>query len=561
MVQKGQEKQFVFVGGPALTTKGDGIRSKLIQDGIREKKLQRRRIAVAEMNKLIKERTYPECICRLETNPLMRSRSIKAWEPSIEGPVADLLHCSFCSKYIRSRGPLLTGGSVQDIGSGHFDPMIPINGRISQLRVREILSFATLHIFPNLRPLATAELYQAWVFPFDDELRLYAFLWSSKYQENVLRLTYSAPEDPAGMKEQHSLKGLTLGALHQEINTYTGQKQIDSIIMCMLVLALNETAGERIYRDQSPFAPTFTGLHGLEIYGSRDPNPHHWKVMHELLGKYGGLESLRIFGLAWQVSLADLTNAVHTLRKPLYPLVDVYGQLLELDPPLVLFAPFGGGFSSTDGKLQTPGSGFKELLSLDPPVYKQIVTVLSNVGELSHVIHYMSMQPCGPRLLDLLADSRDLVHHRLFSLPDENDAAGQILQLNHQSADNSPEQSRELYLICRLAMHLYVTHVTFPVPRPAAVRGLLLQRLCPRLQAVSGQGVSSALLLWCVSVALIASGGAENFDEIWILFKKLCRDLNMTSLDTLLNTLRTFAWVDSAVQHHYTRITKDFFCG
>jgi hypothetical protein len=34
-------------------------------------------------------------------------------------------------------------------------------------------------------------------------------------------------------------------------------------------------------------------------------------------------------------------------------------------------------------------------------------------------IHYLSMEPCGPRLLNLLAESRDLIHRRLFSQPDD----------------------------------------------------------------------------------------------------------------------------------------------
>jgi hypothetical protein len=63
----------------------------------------------------------------------------------------------------------------------------------SQLKVREIFSFAPRHIFPNLRLAeVTTELYYAWAFPLDDKLKLFSFLWSSKYQEHVPRLTYEA---------------------------------------------------------------------------------------------------------------------------------------------------------------------------------------------------------------------------------------------------------------------------------------------------------------------------------------------------------------------------------
>ncbi|KAL3451080.1 hypothetical protein BJX65DRAFT_304487 [Aspergillus insuetus] len=492
---------------------------------------------------------------------LMKGQSIKtsASGPGIEGPVAEFIRCSFCSRYISTYGPLLTGGSVQDLGSSVFDPMIPVEELTSQLKVREIFSFASRHIFPNLRlGEVTTDLYHAWAFPLDDKLKLFSFLWSSKYQEDVLRLTYEAPVDPAGLKEQFTLKGLTLMALRNEFSTYTGQKPIDSIIMCMLVLAVHETASERIYREPSPFSPMFIGLHALELYGSRNYNPLHWKVLHELLGKYGGLESLRTFGLGWQISLADLTNSAHTLRKPICSLIDVYGRKIDLDPPLVRFAPYGGGFSPT-GAEQQPGSGFSELLCLQPPVHENVVTVFSHIGELSFVINYLSMQPCGPRLLDLLADSRDLIHHRLFSQPNEADTPDRILQLNDQSYNKSVERSLEIYQITRLTMLLYATHVTFPLPRSTVVRGPLLSQLCPQIQALVARGVSSPLLLWCASVVLIALEGAEPSNGILILFQQVCGDLEVTSLETLLGILWSFAWVDSAVDHHYSGIWKDLF--
>lgn len=516
---------------------------------------------MAEINKLLKESTTADYRCRVAIVPLAPSQSLarKTREPKNEGPMADLVRCPFHNSHIRSDDPLLTGGSVHDLGSGIFDPMIPINERFFKLRVREIVSFASRHIFPNIRSLDLPALHQTWSFPFDDdELKLFTLLWSSKYHEGVLRLTHGAPEDPAGLKEQLTLKGLTFRTLRKEVGSYTGQKPVDSIIRCIFVLAVNGAVSERIYREPSPFAPMFTGLHGMEVYGSRDYDLLHWKVMYQLLQKHGGIEALRSFGLAWQVSVADLLHAAHTIRKPLYPMVDIHGQQLELDPPLVLFASYGCGDSHNNAMSQKPGSGFNELLLMEPPVYQKLVTVLSLVGELSHVMDYMSTQPCDHRLLDVLADSRDLVHHQLFSLPNEHDTPDQILQFEVQSNSDTHERSMKLYLICHLAMLLYTTHVTFPLPKPTVVRGVLLRSLCPRLQSIICQDCSSPLLLWCTSLALIALDGTGPSDEILVLFKILCCNLQVTSLEKLLSILRSFAWVDYAVQHHYAKM-KDFF--
>lgn len=354
-------------------------------------------------------------------------------ESGIDGTV---VRCSFCHRrhigsYYDSE---LTGdgaGSVYDIASGLLDPIMPINETTARFKVDAAISFACRHILPNLRSSDMAGLYQTWNFPYeDDELKLYTFLWSIKHQENVLRLTYGAPEDPAALKEQFIFKGLTLRALRNEIGNYTHKKPIDSIIRCMLVLAVNANDSERIYREPSPFAPVFKGLHALEAYGSRDYSFLHWKVMYELLEKHGGIETLRLFGLAWQLSITDFTNAAHTFRKPLYPILDVHGQKLNLHPPLLLFAPYGCGYS----RGQIPGSGFSELLFMQQPVHSNLVTVFCHVGELSYVFDYMSTQSCDDKMLDLLGDSRDLVHHRLFSLPNEDDASDKILQ----QLDNGP---------------------------------------------------------------------------------------------------------------------------
>lgn len=107
-------------------------------------------------------------------------------------------------------------------------------------------------------------------------------------------------------------------------------------------------------------------------------------------------------------------------------------------------------------------------------------------------------------------------------------------------------------------MLLYATHVTFPVPRSIAVRERLLYSLCPKLQSFISQGFSSLLLLWCTSVALIAADGTERYNEVLFLFKKLCFTLQVSSLEKLLEILRSFAWVHAAAHHHYPKM-KDIF--
>ncbi|KAH6949410.1 hypothetical protein BKA56DRAFT_538382 [Ilyonectria sp. MPI-CAGE-AT-0026] len=554
--KKGQEDQFIFVGGPALTDKKGPVRSKLLQQAHRKKKLQQRHDAAVELEALKKGERNTQCTCSDEPSLLVpqsylepRNTGYQAIKPKApeSGRLGQGQLCSFCGKP-QPRHTQAPATQVWDIGSGSFDPMIPIDDTTSRLRVQDILNFASTAIWPNFRPLGyTSKCYQLWTFPFDDKVKLYAVLWSTAYHQDVLRLTYGSPGHRVGSKEQFRLKGLALECLRKEVSTHTGAKPIDSIIMCILFLAVNDTHGTRLYRDKSPFNPPFCRLHALHIYGSRDYHALHWTIIQDLLGRWGGVEALQTFALAWLLSLSDIMNAAHTLQKPIYPCLGVDGKKLVMEPPLLLFAPYGFHLAQ-----DTAGSGFDELLFMDPPVQRKLVTTFSHIGQLSCVLQYYSRNPCSEEALDLLGDSRNYVHHSLFSTPDENASTEQILQCTGQSAE-AIELSRELYLACRLALYLHATHVTFPIPRSTLVRGPLLQLLCPKIQSLADRGVSGPLLLWCASVALITTDMASA-GQMLALFKKLCRDLKLEGLDDLLVLLRTFAWVDTAVEHHYEKI-------
>jgi hypothetical protein len=452
-------------------------------------------------------------------------------------------------------------GSVFDLGAGNHDPILPKNEVTSQLKVQEILHFASTQIWPNFRPLRyTSDCYQSWVVPYNDKLTLYATLWSASYHLDVLRLTYGDRDHRRESKEQLYLKGLTLQTLRGAIETYTTQTPVDGIIMCILYLAVNDTVEKGVFRDPSPFTPLFTGLHSLDFYGSRDYHPLHWTVIQDLLGRLGGITVLHAHGVAWLLSIADIMNAAHAIRKPIYPCLGVDGSVLNFDPPLRLFTAYG---VQVEAGSQHPGSGFRDLLSLVPPVRPEHVTALANVGELSYVLQSLSDQPCSPKALDLLGDCRNLVHHRLFSLPDENDATEQILQSEGLPeaaiADAERQRTKEIYLTARLAALLFAIHVTFPIPRSSLVSGPLLKSLCPKLQSLVDQGVSNRIVLWSASVALIASDGNPLHKVIMKLFLKLCRDLEIASLDELLQVLRSFAWMDAAVEHHYQGQWNDIF--
>ncbi|KAL3474774.1 hypothetical protein BJX99DRAFT_172275 [Aspergillus californicus] len=548
--QHGQ--QFMFVGGPTLNTQAGNVRSTLLRRVLGEKKKQRRQDAAGRLDSMLRrdgeDARNPAsamCSCLLgqgsagpDSLDAAAHRMIRPRGANVGGSLSG--RCPTCGGFTRgdskppSPGPQLLGARA--------DPLLPVDATSVRLKVHELLDFSATTIWPHFRSVEYAgNCYKAWIFPFDNNLSVYAVLWAASYHRDILRVTYGAAEPCLDSREQLELKSLALQALQKEVANVTETTAPDALVMCILYLAVNDKHKAKITRDASPFSPPFTNLQALDFYGSRDFHPLHWDVVQHIVRRFGGIQNLRAFALAWLLSLSDLMNAVHTLSKPIYPIVDVWGSPLDLQPPGLLFKP--------PPSRPVPGSGFHDLFYLWPPIKQIIVPVFVHLGELCAVLQHYAEGSCSPAVLDLLGDSRNLVHHRLLSLPNEEDPIDLILACKDGSTQEN-ELSREIYLVCRLSALLYAIHVTFPLPRSQQLRHRILHALHPRISRLAAQNVTRPSLLWCVAVTLSVC------DECPGTKAYMTRLLHTTGVDTepkLLALLRSFAWVDAAVQGSWTQ--------
>ncbi|KAL4814993.1 hypothetical protein BDW67DRAFT_186285 [Aspergillus spinulosporus] len=378
----------------------------------------------------------------------------------------------------------------------------------SRLKVHELLDFTTTTLWPHFRAQDYASnCCRSWVYPLEEsnQLLLYAVLWAASYHRDILRITCGAAEPQLESNERLELKSLVLQELQKEVANISEPHSPDALVRCILYLAVNERHKTRILRDSSPFSPPFMDLQALDSYRSRDYHPLHWKVVQEIVQRFGGIQNLRVFALAWLLCLSDLMT----------------------------------------------GSGFHDLFYIWAPVRQELVSVLIHLGQYSSIIqHYAaSGEPCSPAVLDLLGDSRNLIHHRLLSLPDENDPTEAIIQCKGQT-DAETDLSREIYLTVRLSAILYAVHVTFPLPRSQPVRESLLEALYPRLDELCTQNVSQPVILWCVTVAMSMPDKTASAPSTLVSFMaRLCQDVGVDSSDKLVALLESFAWVDAAVQY------------
>ncbi|KAL4767952.1 hypothetical protein BDW60DRAFT_198761 [Aspergillus nidulans var. acristatus] len=447
---------------------------------------------------------------------------------------------------------LLALRSPQLLGAGRSDPLLPLDATASRLKVHELLDFTTTTLWPQFRAQDYAgSCYRSWVYPLEEsnKLLLYAVLWAASYHRDILRITYGAAKPQLESKEQLELKSLVLQELQKEVANISETNSPDALVMCILYLAVNDRHKTRIQRDPSPFAPPFMDLQALDFYGSRDYHPLHWKVVHDIVQRFGGIRNLRVFALAWLLCLSDLMSAMQNLTKPLYPILGVDAKPLDLQPPSLLFRGIAR---------ETAGSGFHDLFYIWPPIRQELVSVFIHLGQYSSVIqHYAaSGESCSPAVLDLLGDSRNLIHHRLLSQADENDPTEAIIQCKGQT-DAETDLSREIYLTVRLSAILYAVHVTFPLPRSQPVRESLLKALYPRLDKLCTHNVSQPVILWCVAVAMSMLSMPDKIasapSALVSYMARLSQDAGVDSSDKLVALLESFAWVDAAVQ--YTEIS------
>ncbi|GMF70312.1 unnamed protein product [Aspergillus oryzae] len=302
--------------------------------------------------------------------------------------------------------------------------------------------------------------------------------------------------------------------------------------MSVLYLAVNEHVKGKVTRDASPFTPPFVDLQSLSFYGSRELAAVNVGLL--LTSARSGLSGSRVANLDFYSG--DLMFAAHSLTKPHYPLVDVQGKLYNLSSPLHAF-----GIAPKQPSL--PGSGFRELLSLTPPVKEKIVNAFVHLGEYSNVIQSFSNRHLDASTLDLIGDVRNQVHHDLFSLPDEHSPTDCIIDQPNNPGDSS--QSLEIYHACRLSALLYALHVTFPVPKSAALRAVIIPQLNEKLHDVS-QKMSTTLLLWCTTVTAIATEGMIQRQSLVQLTNKVRLDLQIHHLSHTVEILHSFTWADIA---------------
>ncbi|KAL2861842.1 hypothetical protein BJX68DRAFT_223371 [Aspergillus pseudodeflectus] len=416
-------------------------------------------------------------------------------------------------------------------------------------RGHEVLDFCINEFWPTLRTHDYAEKCYRNRFHQGSRLTLYCVLWATSVHLDLYRDNPSASVESVGTLRYLDL---SLKALQDHLATTNSATVSDEAILCIIYLAVNHQVKPRLTRDPSPFTPPRTSVHHLNIFGTTTFHAAHWKMAKNLIHGRGGVHAMKMVTLPWLIGIADLLHSVGALEKPTFALLEPSGK------PILYSSPFRALRVPEVPRHFGYKGGFAQMKALAPPVHQSILDVYLDLSEYSQCLDYLEQVDTCPT--HEIGDCRDIVHHRFMSLPDPHDANGLIMDVTNQSPD-ACQKTRSIYLLLRLGALLYLTHVTFPLPRPLRLRKLLLAHLSSYFASIPDYnfpaGVPLELFLWPAAIAAIASRDEPCRMQFMLLVNRLCRETGISTWEEFRGTMRSFAWVDCACDLEGRRVWAD----
>jgi hypothetical protein len=175
-------------------------------------------------------------------------------------------------------------------------------------------------------------------------------------------------------------------------------------------------------------------------------------------------------------------------------------------------------------------------------VIKRFVELREFVWVVENLQPFQSQQQAFHR--DSLMDCRNLIQHRLLSLPD---AAGDSISLFAASEADTGE-ARAIYGACLATTLLLSIHVILPLPAPSGPRVLLLERL---IVALSSVDITEELLLpgwsqmslWCSFIGGIAALGSSSRGYFVAKIKDTALACGLESWEEVRVELERFIWL------------------
>ncbi|KAI2280769.1 hypothetical protein LOZ02_004934 [Ophidiomyces ophidiicola] len=418
------------------------------------------------------------------------------------------------------------------------DPSHAAPSMLGESAISKLMQYAVLDLWPGLvlgaanRRWHRKDAAQNWLPPAMSSPALFtAFLYGAAgHMQTRKRLesAHVAPQTRDEKLEQIVCETETIKQLNKMMH-HPSQACSDEVILAVLCMAFNriDYSGWNV-ADPWPKAP-LRNLQWLDVYGGLSLNDHHIKGLLALIETKGGLDQLKMPGLAEILSTAVVMLSTKCLVKPRLPFVPIFAESAQgktphwptLTNPVLFGTPL-------DSRPVDP--------VLNAGLPEDIVSVLQQMRDYNHVVNVYS-QGLLPQLeLAVIADRRNWIQYNLVALSSVWELPEQFMQIY------------ETYETCRLAAQIYSMLVIFPLPaanRPFKRLASMVRAAFLESEHSMAWNSGKEMLLWCLVLGTMAAKNTS--DRSWFC-RKLASALDAVgpgSWQELKGHLASVMWMDS----------------
>ncbi|KLJ10721.1 hypothetical protein EMPG_13915 [Blastomyces silverae] len=371
----------------------------------------------------------------------------------------------------------------------------------------------------------------------------------------------------------------------------------DEVILAVLCMAFNKIDYSKWISDTDP-APKapLRNLQWLDVYGGLSLNDQHVKGLFALLHTRGGLDQLKLPGLAETLSTSAIMLSTKYLSKPRLPFVPIFKDsatgktpmwpnlssntcpmpinmvnlVSNIQPAPYLDANSSNNIETINASDTTKPSYIFTQFNLPPP----LATVLRNMQNYSAVVNLHSQGLLPYLELPVIADRRNWVQYELLSLRS-------IHEINEYTEDADPsnptpvtlqqrqQQQQQLLLQAynfkiyepiRLAAMIYSMLVVFPLPaanRPFARLSRMMKAalIAAEIENITPTptnpritdhcwGSATEMLLWVIVLGTMAARNTPSEDWFVERSRDVMSVVGVGSWEQLKGAMEKVMWMD-----------------
>ncbi|KAL4801975.1 hypothetical protein BDV18DRAFT_147951 [Aspergillus unguis] len=427
-----------------------------------------------------------------------------------------------------------SGDYIEAIGAGQLDPFRVYTGQYEPAMVRTSEEYCITCLWPGLVPDPSGRNIRTW-FPMSlsDQTLFTAFLYGSLSHMRVQALNGWIPRHMFSSKQQRMLENVemeTVKMVSREIQN-PSRAICDAVIFSVICMAHSQM-DERLTKLQNiPFTSPMQRLQWLDVYGSLPPNLVHVQGLVQMVKLRGGIDKIKLPGLASIISFSDLVASTAFLSRPIFPFV----PLVEHRRDYTMQDYLGYSTSTID-----QFDNFLQPLLL-PRIYAELLCAMNTYTTLVDRCIKGQMPIDTP----LLADQRNIIHYTLVCQP-----GIPISDQNNATASFTPQEVMTESF--RLAALIYSVGVIIPVsaqstPLPKLASQLYSTLLHPSLWEEPRLYPQSQIsLIWILVLGAIAATNTQVRD--WFV-ERVAGVIARNKIESFLHLksyLGVVAWYDVA---------------